>query len=193
MEQNHCQTPGGCGCVRTSPEAEGAGTDTGPVDARISGVIVALRAYLIDLFPGLQVEYGQTNYNVTPGQPFALITPITQVRLSTNRSSYSATGKLSVQPIKLRYQIDFFRDGSQDRATILAQLFRDVDAATWFARYTAHTSPLYADEVHQTALINESDLYEERWTVDVLLQYNNVILQSQKSTDRDPSVIEVGV
>lgn len=189
MVKGSCQETGNQRAgLRTSSKGTSPAPDSGKLDNDISGVAAALRAFVLFLFPEQIVVFGKERAPPAPPQPYTRITPISTIRLSTNRSRYAAYDRTVVTPFKLRYQLDFFLGGAMDKAATFTSLFRDEQATEWFRKHTSYTSPLYCDRLMQGALINESGNYEERWIVDALLQYNLHTDVIKGSTDKVPDV-----
>ncbi len=72
------------------------------------------------------------------------------------------------QSVEITMQLDFYGDEAGSRARKLSTL--------WKNHYTTAAltkcQPLYSKDPQRMPIVNEQSNYEDRWSVDVLLQYN---------------------
>lgn len=157
-----------------------------------------------------EVVRGLANRVAEPtSSDFATMTPLFKRRLSTNIVTYNdqiATGyRLSTQETEYTVQIDFHGPNSSDYAQIFTTLWRDDAAASFFetamltknlgtgtqnittdtgaflvATYLINAAPLYCQDPRQMAFINGESQYEERWSVDAVMQLNPCITTVQQ-------------
>lgn len=143
-------------------------------------VITAVRAFIISILdPAVQVVQGQVNDVPEPtSQDFITMTPLMRKRLSTNKDSWD-TGNpdpnavASERGTLLTIQLDIHGPNSADNAQIITTLWRDEFACS--AIDAAVFQPLYASDGHQMPFINGEKRFENRWTLDLMLQSNPIV------------------
>ena len=82
------------------------------------------------------------------------------------------------QPTKTTVQLDIHSadvSTSSDMAATISTLFRSEVAVDFFASQGFAVSPLYADDPKQMPFLNSEQQYETRWTVDAVMQANELI------------------
>ncbi len=124
-------------------------------------------------------------YTLSQAQP----APISGVPLATGAA-------LIEQPTKVTVQVDVYGPNAADNVQTVTTLFRDDYAALWFFRqgYAARgISVLYADDPRQMAFQDAEQEYEDRYTLDVALQVNQVVAPSQDFADSVTVVINTPV
>ena len=104
------------------------------------------------------------------------MTALYQNRLSTNVDAYldptPTTGsKTARQAVQYTIQVDAYGPDSSDWATILSTMLRDEYACLSMA---PNVQPLYCDDPRQMPLIDAESQWEQRWTINAVLQYNPV-------------------
>lgn len=99
-------------------------------------------------------------------------------------SNLASGAALILQPIRLTIQIDVHGPASGDNAATITTLFRSDYAGLWFVRqgYTS-IAPLYCGEPRQMSFTNAEENYEDRWSIDTVLQVNQVVSPSQDFAD----------
>lgn len=88
----------------------------------------------------------------------------------------AAGGAAFLQPTKLTIQIDVHGPDGADNAQVISTLMRDPYAVQRFAELNEDVIPLYADDPKQTPFINENQQYEDRWSIDAMLQANQTVV-----------------
>lgn len=141
-----------------------------------SDVLTALRSFILSLI-SCEVVQGLANGVPMPAGPFIVMTPLSQVRLSTNVGSYAdptpTTGTAnSQQAVQVGVQLDCYGPVSGDWAATLSTMLRDEYACLLMA---PNVQPLHADDPRMMPLIDGEQQYEQRWTVTAVLQYNPVV------------------
>lgn len=117
--------------------------------------------------------------------------------LSTSQSVASgplASGTEAIlTPTMVTVQLDCHGPASGDNAQTISALFRDAYAVQQFATSGIDLVPLYTSDPRQAAFINAEQAYEDRWTLDVMLQSNQVIsgLPQQFADQLDATLIDV--
>lgn len=126
------------------------------------------------------VVQGQGNRVPMPNVPFMLVQAFRAGRVRTNVDTWAPITQLqsSEQGTKVKVQLDCYGPDSETWANMVSTLWRDFYACDQLA---PTCQPLYGDEPFQGALIDGEDQYEERWTVELYLQYNPVTTIVQQS------------
>jgi hypothetical protein len=127
---------------------------------------------------------------------FVVMTSVGLHRLRTNIDTWDTvttdpppTEISSEMGTEMRVQVDFYGATSQDLAVAFCTLFRDDVGVTALAPTCA---PLYADDARMMPLEDSEQQYEQRWTVEAVLQYNPVTTSPQQFADA-LSVTDVNV
>ena len=82
-----------------------------------------------------------------------------------------AAGLLGImQRVRVTYQIDVHGPNSTDNIQVITTLFRDDYACQIFSNTGYAVVPLYADDPKQIPFINGEQQYEDRWTVDAVME-----------------------
>ncbi len=100
--------------------------------------------------------------------------------------------KTALQAIELRVQLDVHGPASGDNVQKLSTLLRDEYATSYFDDTGLDLMALYAGDPRQVPFINGEAQWEERWTLDVALQANQIVQVPQQFADElDAGLIEV--
>lgn len=161
-------------------------------------VITALRTFLLAVLPvGTDVILAQVNRVPEPTDPnFVLMTPIRQIRLSTNVRSdeippISSTSSIT-QSVEHVIQMDVHGPASGDNAVVIATLLRDQYGVDQFAAVDENVIPLYSEDPRQLPFINAESQYEDRWVIEAYIQANQTITITQQFADVvDVTLLEV--
>ena len=127
----------------------------------------------------VSVIKGQDNRVAPPkGLDYAVMTYLGQTRLSTDqveyRDPYPAPGSyLFKQPIEARVQVDLHGPRAADHVVIITTLFRSAYGCEVLRR--SGVQPLSTSEPTQLAFINEASQFEDRWSVDLMLQITQTV------------------
>lgn len=157
-------------------------------------VYTALRTYLLSLAPaGAEVIRGQDNQVAMPIGNFATMTSNQMVRLATNVTTYQpliGTGQKEVlTAFRYLIQVDLYGPLSQPWAAQAKSLFRDSYAVDLFP---SNIVPLFADDAIQLPLVNGEEQWEQRWKMQMSVQYNPLVTVSQDfATSLTATIIEV--
>lgn len=211
-------------------------------------ILTALRSFLLGILPaGTEVIRGQVNRVPQPAAAdFVVMTPLSQVRLSTNRdvdADAALTGSIAgtvltvtdvdfgtvrpgapvygaadgttisvqltgvdggpgtyriskpqtaapgplyagthaaLQATQVTIQLDVHGPASGDNAVTISTLMRDEVACQAFTDAGFEVQPLYAGEPRQMPFINAEQQYENRWTIDAVLQANPIVSVPQQ-------------
>ena len=151
---------------------------------------VALRTYLIEMFPGVEVVHGYDNDVSMPIDPYILMTGISTRRLGTNSHKYAGqltlpTGtKDTKQPMAVDVQIDIYGDDAENRINTLTTLWRDSYTTERLKPAAAY--PLYCAEPRNLTFQNSSHNYEPRWLTTLTIQYDATVTTAQQFFDNLP-------
>jgi hypothetical protein len=141
-------------------------------------VFMALRSFLLGLFPSMTVIKGLSNNIAMPVGGFIAMTPLFQKRLATNLNTYSDFGGVNgntqtmTQSTIYTIQLDCFGVDSANTAATITTAFRSEYAVL---AMTPNCTPLHADDPKQMPLIDAESQYEQRWTVTALLEYEPAV------------------
>jgi hypothetical protein len=113
---------------------------------------------------------GTGTYTVAPAQTVA------SGPLFAGTASY-------LQPVQQTIQIDIYGPASADNAQRITTLFRDEYGCQAFADSGFDVQPLFMSEPRQTPLINGERQFENRQTIDAVLQINPVVVLPQQFAD----------
>jgi hypothetical protein len=152
------------------------------VDITEEQILDALRAWLIQ-YLDCEIVQAQDNRVAQPVGPFVTMTALNKPRLSTNTETWDSDDNLVKDEASLKQgiQLDIYGPLSGDWAATISQMFRSQRACEFFEAYSA--TPLYNDDPHQAPLIDGEEQYEQRWTIDVYLQYNPTVSSPQDFAD----------
>lgn len=81
----------------------------------------------------------------------------------------------SVAPTEFTVQLDIHGPDSAENAQIISTLIRDEYGCSKFEELNAGVQPLYTSDPMQAPFTNAEQQYEDRWTVDVVMQANPVV------------------
>jgi len=145
----------------------------------------ALRGFLLSVVDDYEVVKAQDNRVSAPDAKFIVMTGLNSDELNKPYSTWKDSGQptggleLTNQSKKWICQIDVYGENASSVASTISTLSRSRYATRQFAALTEgkgfSITPLYADQPHQTTMINGEKQYEERWTLDLHLQFNLVI------------------
>lgn len=155
-----------------------------------TAILGALRTVLLGMLPaGIEVIRAEINRVPEPvGADFVLMSPILHERLATNIVTWfdgffsvpPVPGvRMDLQPIKLTVQLDVHGPASADNTQIITTLFRGEVATAAFDALSIGVQTLYAEDARQSPFTNEADQVEFRWTIDLALQANPIVISPQ--------------
>lgn len=160
-------------------------------------LLIPLQSFLMQV-TGLPIDNvldGQQNLTPMPKSDFIVMTPLSQVGMSTNRVAYDDNGvfgegkQINGRSTQWTCQIDSYGPSAAQNAAMLGTLFRSDYSCEWFRANGNILSPLYCSEPRQTSMINGEQQYEDRWTVDLIAQYNPTVTTPRDFMDN----IKVGL
>jgi len=172
-----------------------SGYTVAPLQQDLFAVLIPWLVSITGL-PQANVQQGLQNRNPMPqAAPGFVIATVTGMRrLRTNIDTWGTSGDpSSIQHemgTEVRIQVDFYGASSQDWAAAFATLWRDDSGCIALAGpYEGYTGvvpicqPLHADEPRMMPFEDTEDQYEQRWTVDAILQYNPVTSDPMQFAD----------
>jgi hypothetical protein len=98
-------------------------------------------------------------------------------------------GKVALLKSRETIQLDFHgavATDAGDMAATVSALWRDEFATSFFAGLSPplnSVTPLYADDPRQIPFLNAEQQYEWRWTLDAMIQLNQVVVIPQQYAD----------
>lgn len=141
-----------------------------------------IRKFLLGLFPEATTQIVQFGQNISTLPYGAIVMNI----LFEKDFDYSTThydkvkGEAYVQnSVQATLQLDFYGEESQARSRVVANLWRNFYATD---RLTV-CQPLRARDPRHLPYINDSNLYEDRYMLELTLQYNPEITHKQDFVD----------
>jgi len=151
------------------------------ISATQSDFYKALGDFLQGLFSDADIRQSQQNCDPMPAGDFITMTALFSTGLSTGVVTYSApetagTGEQHItRTARWHCQLDFYGQTAAERAMAVATVTRSPFACDWFRAYAPVLTPLWAEDPHQTTMINGEQQYEPRWTLDFVAQINPVV------------------
>jgi hypothetical protein len=168
-----------------------------PIDQLVVAAVQSLVMTTLGL-PMSQVITAHENGVPMPLDDFVMISHLSHKLYSTPHITYDNVSVETVnQPMDYPFQLDFYGDGASDKATTVQALFKTDVATTLFEAFGAANGlviePLYAEDANHTAITNEENQYEERWTVKVHVNVIFSIATVQQFFANAPAVTIVNV
>lgn len=139
-----------------------------------------IRSYLVKLF-GTQSVVKSIQNGVPLPENAIVMNIINESDLDMAVTRYDKPeGVAGVQvSVSVLMQIDFYGNEAGKRARILANLWRSNHATNALK----DCQPLYAKDPIRAPVINEKSMYEDRFIVELQLQYNPVVTHKQVFID----------
>lgn len=150
-----------------------------------------VRTFLLGLFPGSERQVIQAAQNNNPLPKNAIVM---QVLFTGNLDIAVVTplppAEAVIQnSVEVRMQIDFYGALAEERSRLVNIVWRTNYACE---RLTA-CQPLYVQSYNRHVYVNDSNQYEDRWIMDVGLQYNPQVTIAQEFSDSPPVVTTIPV
>ena len=158
------------------------------------GGFTVLRSFLLTYLPtGMEIVQGQINRVPTPVESFVTITPMRMKRLSTNETHYNVDlQRTEINSLEWAVQADIYGAAACDNAMIISTLFRSDLAYDNFVVSGLNLVPLFADDPRQMKFITGETQYENRWSIDMLMQIKpSVTIVQQSALHVNLGLIEV--
>lgn len=126
------------------------------------------------------VTRGQINRVAMPVSAFINMLVMVSSRISTNEDSYTNDTQVTQMSTKVKMRLDFYGPLAHDWAVEVKALWRDLFGCNQLAPLFA---PLYDNDAIQGALVNGEEEYEDRWILELFLQYNPTVTTPQQSAN----------
>lgn len=145
-----------------------------------------IRLFLLGLFPDATMQIIQSIQN---NQPLPENAIVMQVLFDSNMdesvTTYNPPNEAMVQnSVEVRVQLDFYGAMAESRSRIVANLWKNY----YGTDNMEICKPLYVQSRQRHPYINDSNQYEDRFILDLGLQYNPEITHAQDFAE-DASVI----
>ena len=145
-----------------------------------------IRLFLLGLFPDATLQIIQSTQN---NQPLPENAIVMQVLFDSNMdesvTTYNPPNEAMVQnSVEVRVQLDFYGAMAESRSRIVANLWKNY----YGTDNMEICKPLYVQSRQRHPYINDSNQYEDRWILDLGLQYNPTVTHAQDFAE-DASVI----
>lgn len=145
-----------------------------------------IRLFLLGLFPDATLQVVQSTQN---NQPLPENAIVMQVLFDSNMdesvTTYNQPNEAMVQnSVEVRVQLDFYGAMAESRSRIVANLWKNY----YGTDNMEICKPLYVQSRQRHPYINDSNQYEDRFILDLGLQYNPTVTHAQDFAE-DASVI----
>lgn len=129
---------------------------------------------------GAQVVRDTQNFAALPENAI-VIAPLFDQNLDVTSNSFDASKERGIvsQSVEMRVQISFYGRYAPDRSRIFAQLW----ANEYMFSRAVKFKPLYVQSRQRTPYVNESNQFEDRYLLDLALQYNPSVSYAQDFAD----------
>lgn len=150
-----------------------------------------VRSFLIGLFPGSERQVIQSAQNNEALPKNAVVMQV----LFTNNLDQAVTTPLppdaaAIQnSVEVRLQLDFYGVMAEQRSRVVATLWR----TNFACERLLVCQPLYVQSYNRHPYINDSNQYEERWIMDLGLQYNPQVNVAQGFSNSPPVINTIPV
>lgn len=141
-----------------------------------------VRQFLLDLFPDATQQIVQGFQNNSPLPNNAVVMQILLDRNMDETSTYytPAEDKAHAQnSVNARLQLDFYGPLAESRSRTVNGLWKSY----YGADNMSLCQPLYVHSRDRRPYINDSNMYEDRWILDLALQYNPQVTYAQDFAD----------
>lgn len=149
---------------------------------------------LDSVWPTMNIAVGTTIVSQLTGETGGVGTyQVSSSQLVGSETIYAGQ-RVDLLPAQWTVQVDVYGPASADNAQVIETLFRSEYATDAFGSYGYDVQPLYCDDAHQVPLIDAEQQFEERWTLDLNLQFNALVGTSQQfATEAQVETIEAAV
>lgn len=136
-----------------------------------------IRLFLLGLFPDATLQIVQSTQN---NQPLPENAIVMQVLFDSNMdesvTTYNPPNEAMVQnSVEVRVQLDFYGTMAESRSRIVANLWKNY----YGTDNMTICKPLYVQSRQRHPYINDSNQYEDRFILDLGLQYNPTVTHAQ--------------
>lgn len=142
-------------------------------------LITELRQFILDTLPDatpVQVVRDTQNFAALPKDAIT-IAFLFDSEMDYSSTYYDPAEELAAvhNSVEARVQLSFYGEAAPKRSRIIAQLWRNFYACDRLQL----CKPLYVQSRQRQPYINESNQYENRYILDLALQYNPVVTHTQ--------------
>ena len=148
--------------------------------------MTALHGYISDItgLDGKRIFRGNQSRMVLPKSgAYCIYTPIIRRRRGTNIYNFNAAGLPDDKNgadnitalILIDVQVDFYADGAAANAQMLEVASRSYMGTNYFKAHSYDVRVCTAENPRNLTGIDESDQYEERWSVTITAEVNSTI------------------
>lgn len=129
----------------------------------------------LDSLVSVPVLLSQQNGVAMPVGEFVMMTPLALDDKSTSITEYFDASESHENTQQWRVQIDCFGKGASTMSNTIKMMWRTAYVINLFDKLNVPIVPLYASESTQTAFVNDSSNYEDRWTLTLYSQVRPVV------------------
>lgn len=145
-----------------------------------------IRGFLLGLFPGAEKQVIQAIQN---NEPLPHNAVVMSILFSGNFDTAVVTPlpptEAAIQnSVEVRMQLDFYGQNAEARSRVVNNLWR----TNYACERLSVCQPLYVQSYNRHPYVNDSNQYEDRWIIDVGLQYNPQVTVAQDFSDSAPVV-----
>ena len=136
-----------------------------------------IRLFLLGLFPDATLQIVQSTQNNQPLPENAIVMQVLfDANMDESVTTYNPPNEAMVQnSVEVRVQLDFYGAMAESRSRIVANLWKNhygTDNMTI-------CKPLYVQSRQRHPYINDSNQYEDRFILDLALQFNPTVTHAQ--------------
>ena len=146
----------------------------------VDDVIDSIGSY-IELFTSASIIRGNNNRTAMPDAPFVALTELRTTALNKPIEFYYDYYGVINEHNRIDVRIDFYGWELSDVARSVHTSFRTIWAVDKFPKGIV---PLMCSEPRKVPIINAEDQYEQRWYMEMSLQYNPYINVPQESFNK---------
>ena len=140
-------------------------------------ILAAVQSWIMTALPLSigQVILASDNRVPQPLDPLIVLSHLSRTPCSTPWITYNDTGvqgteaQITNMSVEYKLQLDIYGANSADYAMVLHVLLRSDATSEWFTNYGTTNGltvdTFYAEDPTRTAITNEENQYEERWTL----------------------------
>lgn len=136
-----------------------------------------IRLFLLGLFPDAAQQVVQSTQNNQPLPDNAIVMQVLfSGNLDESVTTYNPPNEAIVQnSVEVRMQLDFYGTSAESRSRIVANLWKNY----YGTENMEKCQPLYVQSHQRRPYINDSNQYEDRFILDLALQYNPSVTRAQ--------------
>lgn len=155
------------------------------ISATEGDIYLDVRQFMLRLFPGSEKQIIQSSQNNMPLPYGAIVMHVLFEKNLDESSTFYTTPSLSksgaahVQnSVEVRMQLSFYGDDAQVRSRTVCNLWKNHYGSDALSQ----CQPLYVYSYQRLPYINDSNNYEDRFILDLALQYNPYVTHAQDFT-----------